>query len=51
MMYCTKHCYFYAGWKCEKCEAGEPPHLRTRDEVADPKEWVLFERRGWTKNG
>jgi len=49
MIYCHKHCYFYTSWKGEKCEAGEPPHLRTRDEVADPKEWALCVGRGWTR--
>ena len=49
MMYCHKHCIFYNGSKCDKCVVGDPPHLRTRYEVADPNEWRRCVRRGWTK--
>lgn len=49
MMYCNKHCVFYRGVKCSKCVNGEPPHLRDRTEVADPEDWKLYKRRGWTK--
>ena len=48
-MYCEKHCYWYPKAKCERCVAGDPPHLRDRIEVADPNEWKRFKRRGWTK--
>ena len=49
MIYCTKHCCFYYVAKCPKCEAGDEPYLRTRDEVANPKEWAMFVKRGWVK--
>jgi len=48
MMYCQKHCLWFVK-KCEKCAEGEPPYLRTREEVADPEEWARFKRRGWVK--
>lgn len=50
-LFCFKHNYFYHDAKCEKCIAGEPPYLYTRDEVADPDEWERFVKYGWTKNG
>ncbi|MHA1693667.1 MAG: hypothetical protein ACTSUG_00280 [Candidatus Helarchaeota archaeon] len=49
MRYCAKHCYWFSEKKCPKCIAKEKPYLRTREEVADPNEWKLFKRRGWTR--
>ena len=49
MMFCAKHAHWYEKAKCDKCESGENPYLRTRDEVADPDEWARFVRMGWTK--
>jgi len=48
-MYCQVHCCWYAGKKCKKCIFKEPPYLRSRDEVADPKEWARYVRMGWTR--
>lgn len=49
MMYCEKHCCWYYEAKCPKCVAGEPPHLRDRTEVADPKAWARYRKLGWVK--
>jgi len=50
MMYCHKHAMFFSPEpKCPKCVSGEPTHLRTREEVANPKEWARFKRMGWVK--
>ena len=48
-MYCYKHCIFFSGKKCDKCEDGKSPHLRMREEVADPKEWARYKKFGWTR--
>jgi len=51
MRYCQVHCLWFEGKMCPKCTEGEPPYLRTREEVADPDEWKMFVKRGWVKNG
>lgn len=51
MIYCEKHCIFYQAHICPKCLIGEDPYLRTRDEVASPINWRIFQKRGWVKNG
>lgn len=51
MMFCNKHWVFYYGHRCQKCIDGEPPYLRTRDEVADPDEWRMCVRNRWVKYG
>jgi hypothetical protein len=48
MIYCVKHCLWHS-CKCPKCLAGEPAYLRTREEVADPNDWLAFQRKGWTR--
>lgn len=48
-MHCAKHNHWYQKAKCDKCLTGEPPYKYSRDEVADPGEWKLFVKRGWTK--
>lgn len=49
MMYCEKHCFWHECHRCPKCLVNLPPYLRTRDEVADPREWRIFVRRRWVK--
>jgi len=47
-LYCEKHCCWYYEAKCPKCVNNEPPYLRHRSEVANPEDWKLLKRRGWT---
>lgn len=49
MMFCHMHNYWYQGAKCSKCLAREKPYLYSRDEVADPDEWAVLERKGWVR--
>ena len=49
MRYCKKHTCWYDEAKCQKCVDKEPPYLRSKCEVANPKLWKLYVQKGWVK--